>query len=240
MKKTLALILSALLLLSAFTSCSKKPRIEETEEETKVEATIGDGDNNNNGDNNTTTQGDWNTATASVYAMTTLKIRSSASVKNESNVVATVAAGTNLTVTAASTKLDSIDKPEWYKISYNNQECYVVGAFVTTNFDDTVFEGCTPEALTIKDSGDTKNPYKVSLRTAPAVSDTTFKETLTRENTSAGQLQKIGANKSGTWFMVSYDFDKDGTAETYYIKMTQQIRTYFGLSTSTGGSGALG
>ena len=54
MKKTLALILSALLLLSAFTSCSKKPRIEETEEETKVEATIGDGDNNNNGDNNNT------------------------------------------------------------------------------------------------------------------------------------------------------------------------------------------
>ena len=174
--------------------------------------------------------------------MTTLKIRSSTSTSSDVNLVATVTRGTDLNAIAVSTKLDSIDKPEWYKITYNNQECYVVGAFVTTNFNDTQFESCTPEVLTIKNSGVADSPYKVNLRTLPAVADSTLANiVLTHVHaTDAGQLKKVGANKSGTWFMVEYDNNADGTPEAYYIKMTQSIRNYFGLNNTAGDSDAQG
>ena len=248
MKKILAIFLVLIMVLSvALTSCDKdKTPAAPADDDDSDFVAVGGNDNNggddNSGDNtgDTTPQSDWNNVSYAVYAMTTLKIRSSTSTSSDVNLVATVTRGTDLNAIAVSTKLDSIDKPEWYKIMYNNQECYVVGAFVTTNFNDTQFESCTPEVLTIKDSGDVNSPYRVTLRTVPGVTDDTYKETLNREKTSAGQLKKVGANKSGTWFMVEYDSNADGTPETYYIKMTQSIRNYFGLNNTAGDSDAQG
>ena len=51
MKRTLALFLIALLLISSFTSCGKKKIPEQQTEETETETIIGDGDNSNITDN---------------------------------------------------------------------------------------------------------------------------------------------------------------------------------------------
>ena len=51
MKRTLALFLTALLLISSFTSCGKKKIPEQQTEETETETIIGDGDNSNITDN---------------------------------------------------------------------------------------------------------------------------------------------------------------------------------------------
>ncbi|MBE6577786.1 MAG: hypothetical protein E7653_06580 [Ruminococcaceae bacterium] len=245
MKKILAIFLVLIMILSvALVSCKN--------DTAGTAGTTGDDDdgglvaNKNNKDdddeNKGADEGDvppasaWVTENmpAKVYTMASVNLRTETVVK-DTTIHTTVPVSTELTVLAMSSDKDSIEKPLWYKISYDSKELYVSGAWVSSNIEDTQFNSCDPVDLitleTYKDS-------TIYLRSLPAVAESTQKTSLKRADMTDGKLKKVGESKTGLWFEVEYDLDNNGKAEKYYIKMTSEIRKYFGLPTgSTGGNG---
>lgn len=250
MKKLLAIFLALIMILSvALVACNKKTETTSSNNDddsdddfvvqTKDTESDTDDDNDDDDDDDKAT-GTWLTTDipSKVYTFDDVNIRSEMSMSS-SAVIKTLDIGTELQVVAAYSKIDEYDVPLWYKVNYEGAERYVSGAWVTANKDDTVFSECTPEILVIKNSGNSSSPHNVNLRTDPALAESTLTNIVLShvEATSAGELKKVGSNTSGSWFIVEYDSDKNGTPERYYIKMSAEVRGCFGLPTNSGSSG---
>ncbi len=216
MKKTLALLLALIMMLSVslvacdngndvgnngddfedddgFVGITTTPNTDETDAET--------------GKNT----GAWEDVNVTVYVLANnLNIRSAAD-SDDSVILGKADINNSFVATAA-------DK-DWYKITYEGAEAYVNAAYVTTNQAEAEFVDCTPEAIKIKNTvvdpnatKDLDKYAKVMLRTDPVVDDkTATNNVLIYSDTANGELVKVAANKAGTWYKVTY---KDNT---YYI-----------------------
>lgn len=176
MKKTLALILALLMMLSvALVSCSDKP--EETEDPTDdfwgdvndpagtdESDETGDGNETDNSGNNTTSS-NFVTKNDTVYVCFKAAVRSEA--KTTSDLVATLDFGTHLQRIEANRK--------WSKIKYGEVEGYIANDLITTNSGSVKFTTLeTPVTSKVSKLGNSSNAnlreYPLAL-SAPSVID---------------------------------------------------------------------
>ena len=216
MKKILAIFLALVMILSvALVACSKDKA-----------TTSGDGDGGDDDDvfmaqnsKDTTDTGDddkkdkvgYDAVNYTVYVMgKDVRVRSEDSTGD--NVLGYANIGDSFVATATD--------GDWYKIAYNNSDAYISADYVTTNQNESVFEGCDPTPLKIKNTvvnenatTDTEKYAKVQLRSDPALTEATKKDqpVLIYTNTQNDELVKVGQNKSGTWYKVTYN------GNTYYV-----------------------
>lgn len=217
MKKTLALLLALIMMLSvSLVACNNNSNndggnddgIEDDDGFVGLGTTpVTDETDDETGNN----LGGWESVSVTVYVLANnLNIRSAADA-DDSSILGKASIGNSFVATAAD--------DDWYKITYEGKEAYINAAYVTTNQAEAEFVDCTPEAIKIKntvvDADATKefDKYaKVNLRTDPVVHETTATTTvLIYSDTTNGELMKVAANKAGTWYKVTY---KDNT---YYI-----------------------
>ena len=216
MKKTLALLLALIMMLSVslvacdngndvgnngddfedddgFVGITTTPSTDETDAET--------------GKNT----GAWEDVNVTVYVLANnLNIRSTSDA-DDSVILGKASIGNSFVATATD--------DDWYKITYEGAEAYVNAAYVTTNQAEAEFVDCTPEAIKIKNTvvdpnatTDLDKYAKVMLRTDPVVDDkTATNNVLIYSDTANGELVKVAANKAGTWYKVTYK------NSTYYI-----------------------
>ena len=242
MKKTLALLLALIMILSvSLTACSNnKPTNsgDNFDDEDDGGSIVINGNNNqteNTDDTDNTDSDDvdgWKSESVTIYVLGNgLNIRSAADAKDNNNILGKANIGDSFVATAADSK--------WYKITYEGKEAYVNKEYVTINQAEATFEDCEPQTLKIKDTvvdqnGATEQEKyaKVMLRTDPVVNDTTAtKNVLIYKHTTGDELVKVGANKAGTWYKVTYN------GGTYYI--ASGAFKYFEGYTS-GNAGGLG
>ncbi len=155
--------------------------------------------------------GGWEAANYTIYVLAnSLNVRKEDSASSEKL--------GQLTMGVAVTALET--DGDWYKIAYNDTTTgYVNADYVTRNQNEATFDSVTAVSLKIKNTvlnedatTDTEKYAAVALRTDPVISDDTASGIyLIYSDTQNNELQKVGQNKAGTWYKVTY---KDAT---YYI-----------------------
>ncbi len=153
--------------------------------------------------------GSWEAAEYTIYSLATLNVRASDSANSEK------LGQLNIGEQATALETDG----DWYKISYGEGTAYVSADYVTRNQNEATFEACDATALKVKnevkDANATEDADKyvaVALRTEPVVADSTASGIyLIFSDTQNSELQKVGQNKAGTWYKVTYK------ENTYYI-----------------------
>lgn len=249
MKKFLALFLVLIMMLSvALVACSddttttdggNQGGVEEDDDgfvskkpNTDTNDTDDTGDTGNNGGNNGGDNGDWESANYNVYAMCKINIRAEAS--KSSTLKGTVEAKTALTAVEKSTDEDDC----WYKVTYNNETCYVDADFVTTNSAEANFTNLEESAyfnVTVKAHGTNENPYTVNLRKLPTFDADETTTVVTKEKTDTKPMKVIGMNDTKNWYIVEYD------GETYYLAVTNSTKKFLaGLPSEGGNDGPIG
>lgn len=240
MKKLLAMLLALIMVMSiCLVSCDKDDPADETPDDDPGNTDIidpskdpsdGDGDKDpadGDGDGDNT---GWTACAKPIYAMADgLNIRSTPSSKATNNKIGQVNLGDELT---------AVEKnEEWYKITYNGEEAYVGALYVTEEKNESVFKDLDEaEVLKIKEEGDNEDPYKVAARVAPIFDSTISALDMTRENTSDGQLKKVGTNEKGNIWIVEYTKKGETTPTTYYIGKGG-FGYFEGYNAGTGGIG---
>ena len=179
----------------------KEPDESEIPEETVKNETSKETEGSSNG---------WDSIDAAVYVLADhLNIRSAP--ESSSSVLGHAYIGDSFIATA--------HNGEWYETIYEGHKAYLMSRYVTINSAEATFEDCEEQVLKIKniviDPNATKDAdkyVKVMLRTDPVVSDNTASGIiLIYSDTANGELVKIGSNKAGTWYKVTYN------GGTYYI-----------------------
>lgn len=216
MKKTLALLLALIMMLSvSLVACDNGNNAGNNDDDfddddgfVGIQTPTTDDTDAETGKNNT---GAWEEVNVTIFVLANnLNIRSAAD-SDDSVILGKASIGNSFVATAA-------DK-DWYKITYEGAEAYVNAAYVTTNQAEAEFVDCTPEAIKIKNTvvdpnatTDIDKYAKVMLRTDPVVNDkTATNNVLIYTDTANGELVKVAANKAGTWYKVTYKNN------TYYI-----------------------
>lgn len=238
MKKTLALFLALITILSiALVACKKNTPAaapSDDEEDEGQYVSLNNPTDSDTSDTSDTSKDDttgWSTLTdKKVYLMAdNVNIRDAAA-KN----------GKSLGKANLNDEFDAIAyNGSWYKISYDGSEAYIMATFVTTNKAEATFIDFAEadyETLVIDEHGSTQNPYKVNLRTCPALDE--IYKTVAREATLDGQLVKIGENQSGNIWKVKYT--ANGSSKVCYIgkaafiNFDKEINEYGGVDNSRG------
>ncbi len=158
-------------------------------------------DTTDTGDNNNGLAGSFEDLSSpkTLYVVSAVRIRTEPTLK-DSTVKVQVQAGTQLQATAKN--------KNWYKITYNNEPCYVVAEYVTD--DATVIEykdvaeDDTIKTLTIAEKNGTSQ--QVNLREAPVVYDDVKFVTVTNKEVTADKpLVILQKNTAGNWYKVQYN-----------------------------------
>lgn len=217
MKKTLALLLALMMILTvSLTACDggNTPNNSGDDFEDDDGFVMNTGNQTEDTDDtgaDTNNSGNWEPVSVTIFVLGNgLNIRSAADTK-DSDILGKANIGDSFVATEADSK--------WYKITYEGKEAYVSAEYVTINQAEATFEDCEPQTLTIKNDivdkdgkTDLEKYAKVMLRTDPVVNDATAtKHVLIYTDTTGDQLVKVGANKAGTWYKVTYN------SGTYYI-----------------------
>jgi len=217
MKKTLAIFLALIMILSvALVACKSKTTSSNTNEEEESNEFVAQNKNDTSDtsdgtDDETGKTGVWVAANYTIYAM-----GNGVNIRAEANTGATKLGSVNIGDSLTATETNG----EWYKINYNNATAYIKGVFVTTNQNESIFEDCEPTTLKIKEqivdekaTEPTKKYAAITLRTDPVFTDsaTATKHVLIYSDTANEELVKVGQNKAGNCYKVTY---KGGT---YYI-----------------------
>lgn len=250
MKKLLAFLLVLVMILSiSLVACDKKAAVSDDDDDDDAWGNgSGVTDNNNNNDDN---NGDepkdpdpvipatWVDKNDTVYAgLNGVRLRSAPNTTTSSQ-VALVNVGTPLA------RLQS--NGTWDKISYNDQEVYVLSALVSTistNFTANIYEN--PEdyvTLTIVGTN------AINLRSTPFVPGGNYAyENVVIESLKAsngGTLTKVGVTTSGNWYVVTYSGTIGSTTyenEVLYMSASSVTLGYVNDPSvpSGGGSGGIG
>lgn len=228
MKKILAIFLALITVLSiTLVACNKDNTTkgnntdDDGDDGDLIVGSQSTGDSEQNGSDavsDSGTVGEWEKAEYTVYSMGDgLRVRSKPS--SSGNILGTVNIGDSL---AAKEKNN-----EYYKVTYNGQEAYVVSAYVTINSKEAKFvDDAEKTNLVIKEEGKNEDPYEVNARELPIFTDDIVRIELTREKTLNGELKKVGENEAGNIYKVEYN------GKTYYIG-NQAFKYFEGY---TGGS----
>lgn len=241
MKKLLAMLLALILVMSiCLVSCNKDDTPDDNTDpngDTDIIDPNKDPDNDKDPDHDKDPDGDkdpdnntgWTACAKPIYAMADeLNIRSTPSSKATNNKIGQVNLGDELT---------AVEKNEdWYKITYNGEEAYVGALYVTEEKNESVFKEVEDEVLKIKAHGENEDPYMVAARVAPIFDSTITALEMTRENTSDGQLKKVGTNEKGNIWIVEYTKKGETTPTTYYIGKGG-FGYFEGYNAGTGGIG---
>lgn len=216
MKKILAIFLALITIMSvALVACSNDKTttsgsnddVDDTDDEFVAQKGTDTEDETDDSDNKKT---GYDAVSYTVYVMgNNVRVRADDSTSGE------VLGNANIGDSFVATATDG----DWYKITYNNGEAYISADYVTTNQNESVFESCEATVLKIKNTvvnenatKDTEKYAAVQLRSDPAFTDATRTENvLIYSNTQNGELVKVGQNKAGTWYKVTYN------GGTYYV-----------------------
>ena len=232
MKKTLALFIALITILSvALVSCNDKTppaATNDDDEDVWVDKT----NNNNNTDTSDTDTGDnktpsgvWSEKSGTVYVMA-----NGLYVRKEANTSGGYYKQVNIGDSFAFTATDG----DWYKITYEGGEggvAYLSAKYVTEDKNEATFTSLTtPETLQIEDiqtEGD--DDYQVCLRDNAALQAGTSDQYIERADTLEGELKKTAVNGKGNIWEVEYKGTK------YYIGVG--AFQYFDNRPNTSGGG---
>ena len=235
MKKTLAIFLALIMILSvALVACKSKTTSSNTNEEEEsnefvVQNKNDTSDTSDGTDDETGKTGVWVAANYTIYAM-----GNGVNIRAEANTGATKLGSVNIGDSLTATETDG----KWYKINYNNATAYINALYVTDKQNEATFETCEDTVLKVDDivvndkaTNDSDKYAKVMLRTDPTVADeTATKHVLIYSDTANGELVKVGQNKLGNWYKVTYK------GATYYIG-SAAFKYFEGYTGSNGGLG---
>lgn len=241
MKKTLALLLALIMMLSvSLVACNNNSSndggnddgIEDDDGFVGLGTTPVTDETDDESDTDTSNDDEWAVRNFTAYSMCKMYLRAEASRKAKG--IATIDGKTHLTVIAEATITEDGSETVWYKVSYNNQELYANSDYLTTNIDDTNFntlEAANQFKLTVKAQDNGDKSY-VNLRKLPTY-DTKLAEgniiSVSNEDTATKEITVVGKNDTGTWYMVKYD------GVDYYLAITTSTKKVLeGLP--TGGS----
>ncbi len=214
MKKLLAFLLVLVMILSvSLVACNKDTTTTDDDDDdwgNGSETTDNDTNKNNNNNNNngggtgggSNQPAQWRDASGTVYTgLDKVNLRTAPNTTS-STVVDTVPVGTPLA------RIQTNDT--WDKVSYNDQEVYVLCALVSTvsaNFTANLYAPEDYVTLTINpeivaaDKG-------INLRSTPFLPSGTYsRENIVIEalkNSHGGTLTKVGVTTSGNWYVVTY------------------------------------
>ncbi len=219
MKKTLALFLALITILSvALVACKKNtpaavPSGDEVDDGQYVSPNKPTGtDPAGTSDTSQTGVAGWTERAGTVYVMgDQVRIRSQANSNNSSIITNQTKIGDSFAFTAVNSK--------WYKITYNNAEAYISAEYVTENANDADFTTkklTTPQNLEIETAPanwDTAGKgYGVALRVNPCLVENASDMTIYKADVTADKpLKKIAVNASGNVWQVEYN------GKTYYM-----------------------
>lgn len=221
MKKSLAILLALITLLSVvLVSCNNTGTPSNTDDEgdngliVPVGTDNGTGTGDGTGTGNVSTE-EWETISYSVYPITDMNIRKGSTTGTK------VAVKQSEALSAVAVKKDKNGDPDWYKLSYNNEEYYADAAYVSTNVGDTKFSALA-EALTIKVKAhkSDEDPYQVNLRQYPSFDSAITTISVKKEHTDVNAIKAIQQSESGTWYYVEYNGNK------YYLAVTSVTKPY--------------
>ena len=230
MKKTLALLLALIMMLSmTMVSCNKEEEPEDTEDdfgfnfedptgEATGDSTDESGENNNN-------NSDFVAASGTSYILHPVKVRKEA--KKSSSTIGVAAWGSAVELVERSTL--------WTKIKFTDKdsgatlEGYVRNELLTANKKQvTLVELETPVAAKIADLGNKEDgtPYTLNVRTTPW--NCSQSEEYPNVNVLANignekyqvkdgdEVEKLGATEDGEWVYIRFVKTVDGAEKTEY------------------------
>lgn len=245
MKKTLALLLALIMMLSvSLVACSNNEGAgnngnDDDDDDFVGISTTAPADEETDAESNTniSTKDEWVERNFTAYSMCKMYLRAEASRKAKD--IATIDEKTQLTVIAEATISENGAETVWYKVSYNNQELYANSNYVTTNIEDTNFSAVEPAdqfTLTIKAPETGVNT--VNLRTILTY-DKNLPEghiiSVSNVDTQTKPMTVIAKNATGTWYKVKYD-NKD-----YYLAISSGTKPFLvGLPASDSQGGIIG
>ena len=232
MKKTLALLLALIMILSvALVACDKNSGTSGTtgddeggsivnknnkKEDEEDEGGAGAGDD-------TPITGTEIALATKVYPMVDLYIRKG----SQDGVKVKVAQKTELTTTHVIN--GDNNEPAWYKVTYNNETYYANALYVTTNVAEATFTAPS-ETITLTVKSTATNG--VNLRKYPSWdnSDAHERETVNSTDTATNAITVVKINETGNWYQVTYK------GATYYLAITSATIPYLnGLPAGVGG-----
>jgi hypothetical protein len=241
MKKTLALLLALIMILSvALVACDKNSGTSGTTGDDEGGSIVNknnkkeDEEDEGNGDDsgNTPTEA-WTTFTTpkTMYCMADgVRVRTSTNYNGDGNILTAINAGESITATA---KSNDAEEP-WYKVTVNGQDAYILAEYLTEVEAETKFVNLpTPEVLTFKANTASKT-YNTNLREAPAFGNQTTFITL-NSATIKGTLVKVAVNEAGNIWKVEYTETGKAT-KTYYIG-NKAFGNFVGYNDVSGGLG---
>lgn len=219
MKKTLALFLALITILSvALVACKKNtpsaiPSDDEGDDGQYVSLNPNPTGSDTSDTSGTTggTAG-WTERAGTVYVMgDKVRIRSQANSNNSSIITNETKIGDSFAFTAVNSK--------WYKITYNDAEAYISAEYVTENANEADFTTkklTTPDPLTIETApsnyGNEGKGYAIALRVNACLVENASDITIFKADVTAEKpLKKIAENASGTVWQVEYN------GKTYYM-----------------------
>lgn len=246
MKKTLALLLALIMMLSvSLVACNNNSSndggnddgIEDDDGFVGLGTTPVTDETDDESDTDTSNDDEWAVRNFTAYSMCEMYLRAEAS--RSAKAITTIKEKTQLTVVAEATISESGAETVWYKVSYNNQELYANSNYVTTNIEDTNFSSIEPTdqfTLTIKTPDEGVNT--VNLRTILTY-DRNLPEghiiSVSNVDTQTKPMTVVAKNATGTWYKVKYD-NKD-----YYLAISSSTKPYLvGLPASDSQGGIIG
>ncbi|MBE6535130.1 MAG: SH3 domain-containing protein [Ruminococcaceae bacterium] len=245
MKKTLALLLALIMMLSvSLVACDNGNDVgnngddfEDDDGFVGITTTPSTDETDAESDTNNGNEDEWAVRNFTAYSMCMMYLRAEAS--RSAKAITTIEEKTQLTVVAEATISESGVETVWYKVSYNNQELYANSNYVTTNIEDTNFSAIEPTdqfTLTIKTPDTGVNT--VNLRTILTY-DKNLPEghiiSVSNVDTQTKPMTVVAKNATGTWYKVKYD-NKD-----YYLAISSGTKPFLvGLPASDSQGGIIG